>query len=99
MELQFESYQEGFGGELQCPACGFNYLHHEKVEIFERNEDEEKGLHVTVENGVVTTDMNLSGNPSARRHGLTIQFWCEGCEAKPVLSISQHKGNTWVDLN
>jgi len=99
MKLQFESYEEGFGGELKCPSCGFNYLHHDKVEIFERGEDEEKGLHVKVENGVATIDTNLSGNPSARRHGLTIQFWCEGCKAKPVLSISQHKGNTWIDFN
>jgi hypothetical protein len=99
MKLQFESYQEGFGGELKCPSCGYNYLHHEKVEIFERGEDEEKGLHVKVENGMVTTDTNLSGNPSARRHGLTIHFWCEGCKAKPVLSISQHKGNTLVDFS
>ena len=99
MKIQFESYEEGFGGELKCPSCGSNYLHHEKVEVFERGEDEEKGLHVTIENGVAKTDTNLSGNPSARRHGLLIHFSCEGCKANPVLSLSQHKGNTWVDLN
>jgi hypothetical protein len=99
MKLQFESYQEGFGGELKCPSCGNNYLHHEKVEVFERGEDEEKGLHVTIENGAVTTNNNLSGNPSSRRHGLLVHFSCEGCKATPVLSLSQHKGNTWVDIN
>ncbi len=99
MELQFESYQGGVGGKLKCPSCGSSYLHHEKVEIFERGEDEEKGLHVVVENGVVKTDTNMSGNPSARRHGLKIYFSCEECKTKPVLSISQHKGNTFVDLN
>ena len=99
MELKFESYQEGVSGDLKCPSCGFNKLHHEKVKIFEREEDEEKGLHVTVESSVVKTDTNMSSNSSARRHGLKIYFSCEGCEAKPLLSISQHKGNTFVDLN
>ena len=99
MKLQFESFQEGLGSELKCPSCGNNYLHHEKVEVFERSEDAEKGLHVKVENSVVTTDTSLSGNPSIRRDGLTIEFSCEGCKARPVLSISQHKGNTWVDFN
>ena len=99
MKLQFESYEEGFGSELKCPACGSNYLHHEKVEIFERSEDEAYGLHVTVENGMTTTNTNLEGNPSRRRDGLTIHFSCEGCDAKPILSVSQHKGNTWIDIN
>ena len=99
MKLQFESYEDGYGSELKCPSCGFNYLNHQRVEVFERSEDEEKGLHVSVENKNVTTDTNLSDNPSSRRHGLKIHFSCEGCEAKPVLSISQHKGNTWVDIN
>ena len=99
MELQFESYQEGFGGTLKCPSCGLHCLHHEKVEIFERGEDEEMGLHVTVENRVVKTDINISNNPSLRRHGLKICFSCEGCKAKPVLSISQHKGSSYVDFN
>lgn len=99
MKLEFNSYEEGVGGELKCPSCGFNYLHHNRIEIFERGEDEQKGLHVTVENGELQTNTNLEGNPSSRRHGLLIHFWCEGCKAQPVLSISQHKGNTWVDIN
>lgn len=99
MKPEFESYEEGFGGELKCPSCGFNYLHHDKVEIFERGEDAENGLHVTVVDGEVQTNTTLEGNPSSRRHGLLVHFWCEGCKAKPVLSISQHKGNTWVDFN
>ncbi len=98
MELQFNSFEEGLGGELKCPSCGGNYLHHEKVEIFERFEDAEKGLHVKIENSVATTDTNLEGNPSARRDGITIEFSCESCKARPELSILQHKGNTWVGI-
>ncbi|MBR9911512.1 MAG: hypothetical protein GYB33_14285 [Gammaproteobacteria bacterium] len=98
MVFQFEDYIEGYGGELKCPSCGGIYLHHDKVEVFERSEDAETGVHAVVENNVVKTDNNLDGNPSRRRHGLKIHFWCEGCKAKPVISLSQHKGNTWVEF-
>ena len=34
--------------ELVCPACGFNYLHHYRVDVFERREDDDNTLHVTI---------------------------------------------------
>lgn len=83
-------------GELVCPSCGSEYLHHHKVEVFERKEDATQGLHVTVSKDSAAIDNVLDGNPSARRHGLSVHFWCEGCKAEPVLSIGQHKGNTNV---
>jgi hypothetical protein len=43
-------------------------------------------------------DTNLTGNPSVRRHGFKVYFWCEACPAKSVLSVSQHKGVTEVDI-
>ena len=95
---KFGEYHEGFGAELQCPSCGFNYLHHDRVEVFECGEDATHGVHVTVSDGKATFDTSLEGNPSRRRHGLKVHFWCEGCKAKPVLSIIQHKGNTYVDF-
>ncbi|WP_193090875.1 hypothetical protein [Halomonas colorata] len=93
------SYDEGFGAELQCPNCKGNYLHHDRVEIFERQEDAKTGIHVTVENGSSVQDTSMAGNPSTRRHGLNIFFWCEFCDAVPVLTIAQHKGNTLVDMD
>lgn len=95
---KFGDFYEGDGAELLCPSCGFNYLHHDKVEVFECEEDATHGVHVTVAQAKATFDISLEGNPSARRHGLKVYFWCEGCKAKPVLSISQHKGNTYVDF-
>ena len=92
-----ESY-EGFGAELACTPCSFKYLNPEKAEVFECGEEATYGVHVTVADAKATVDTSLEGNPSARRHGLKIFFWCEGCKAKPVLSISQHKGNTYVDF-
>jgi len=99
VKLQFESYEDGFGSELKCPSCGFNYLHHHKIEVFEREEDAEYGLHVVIHKSAATTDPNLSGNPSGRRHGLAIHFLCEGCQSNSILTIAQHKGNTWIDIN
>lgn len=94
----FENYQEGHGAELRCPSCGNNYLHHETIEIWERGEDKECGLHIVIDDGKSSIDTDLKGNPSMRRHGLTIAFSCEGCSARPVLSFTQHKGNTCVDF-
>lgn len=98
MVLKFDCVATELGKTLLCPSCGSNYLHHDKVEVFEREDDAETGLHVTVENGKASIDNELESNPSRRRNGIKIHFWCEGCSAKPVLSISQHKGITWVDF-
>jgi hypothetical protein len=82
---------------LLCPGCGYNNLHHEAIEVFERShEDASDGLHVIIEKGVVEVDADLHRNPSPRRHGLSIHFWCETCAVLPVLTIAQHKGETLV---
>jgi hypothetical protein len=88
----------GTAAELFCPKCGGNYLNHDKVEIFDRSEDKPLGLHVSVIAGRATVDSEMAGNPSSRRHGLTITFACESCGQQSVLSIGQHKGNTEVDF-
>jgi hypothetical protein len=99
MQPCFESYVDGLGAELKCPSCGFNYLHHDRVEIFECGEDAEEGIHVDVTEGKVLIDKKLLGNPSSRRHGLKVHFWCEGCSAKPIMRILQHKGNTYINFD
>lgn len=38
-----------------------------------------------------------SGNPSFRRHGTVIRFWCENCDCRPQLCIAQHKGEEEVE--
>lgn len=85
--------------ELLCPGCGGANLHQERVEVFERTkEDAPKGFHVTVEDGSVSIDEKLDGNPSERRRGLRVRFHCETCEATPTLTLAQHKGVTLVDI-
>jgi len=82
---------------LDCPACGGENLHQERVDSWFREEDAEKGLRTSaMKDGSCFVTSELHGNPSGRRDGLTITFSCETCEDLPVLSIVQHKGLTLV---
>lgn len=82
---------------LECPSCGDTYLHHEVVEVYQReSEDAPRGLHVTVGSPAMAIDTAQDGNPSRRRNGLRIRFRCEGCEAEPALVIEEHKGQTFM---
>jgi len=98
MQVQFDSAM-GYEGStcMRCPACGHSNLHHARVEIFDRKREDGEGLHTKVASGVVTIDNDLSENPSTRRGGLKIYFWCEHCSALPTLSIYQHKGCTLIE--
>jgi hypothetical protein len=96
----------GIGQTLTCPCCNNDYLHHDAVTVFSRREDAEFVRKTTVVDNSVATDKEFndhSGNPSSRRDGLSINFWCETCgqldangvpTRKLVLHIAQHKGNT-----
>ena len=102
MELKLSDICSNHVGTLHCPACGFFYLHHIKVDVFSRmQEDSPTGLHVAVDGTSVAIDHGADckdGNPSMRRDGLAVYFTCEGCEAVSVLTLVQHKGNTILDI-
>jgi coenzyme F420-reducing hydrogenase gamma subunit len=85
-------------GELLCPACRDTYLHHDKIEIFERKEDATQGLHVTTTGKNVKVDTSMEGCPSSRRDGITIRFWCENCHEISMLTLVQHKGQTFFNF-
>ena len=96
---------EDLGGahNLRCPRCGSDYLHHYAVTMYERGEDEGKVVRTHIENGATTTEIvsSTAGNPSSRRHGMTVSFTCETCpdrDDRPLieLTIAQHKGNTEI---
>lgn len=85
------------GGEpaiLSCPVCHEGFLHHHVVEVFDREQDAATGIHVTVAEGDAKVDNNMRHNPSRRRNGVRIEFWCETCNAKPRLDLVQRKGST-----
>lgn len=84
---------------LICPHCGDVFLHQYKTEIFDCDEDEIEGLHVITDRDAdnkIIVKKDLKGNPSPRRDGLKIHFFCEMCSAKSALDIYQHKGQTFV---
>lgn len=85
------------GSILECPACGGENLHQERVDSWFREEDATQGVHTSaMKDGGCFVTPQMHGNPSSRRDGLTITFSCETCEELPTLSIVQHKGLTLV---
>lgn len=79
---------------LECPGCGYENLHQSGVEVFDRSDE----LHTTVEyDDGITVDDSMEDNPSSRRDGIKICFWCEHCAGSPAnptfeLNIVQYKG-------
>lgn len=88
---------------LLCPHCGSWDIHHMGLKVYDRAEDEKYVTVTTVSDGLVGSHripQELSGNPSSRRDGLAITFYCEHCPNTFSLTIAQHKGQTffsWVD--
>lgn len=79
---------------LICPVCGDSYLHHSHVEIFDRVREDAPSTSLRVERGRVTE--GSEDNPSPRRDGLAVTFWCEGCGSQNlVLALWQHKGESF----
>jgi hypothetical protein len=87
---------------LCCPKCGENNLHQCGVQVFNRDrEDAQTGKRVEIEeNSRITIDSSMEGNPSCRRDGLRIVFYCEHCHGDDFrrfsLVIEQHKGTEFV---
>ena len=87
---------------LKCanPSCRSATLHQFGVEVFHRLEDAVTGLHVEIDGFKIASDQSVwDGNPSSRRSGLTISFWCENCDAVTTMSVTQHKGSTFVEMD
>jgi len=74
MSIRLSSDYGGSGEALLCPTCGNACMHHHRVDVFARREDANDGLHVAVEGQHAVVDTLLVGNPSSRRHGVTISF-------------------------
>jgi hypothetical protein len=85
-----------YGAELLCPNCGHGYLHHEGVVSYDRGEDDALIMMTTVRGQRTSTFLtqNNAQNPSARRDGVAIGFWCEHCHQHWELTIAQHKGKS-----
>lgn len=82
-----------WGEELICPNCGGQYLHQEKVEVFDAH-------HVEIFSAKVVTDGDFTMDPTGYRAGVRIHFSCEGgfdgksdiSNCRPVLNMGFNKG-------
>jgi len=83
---------------IKCPACQGGHIHHDTVTIFDRKAEDAPSYALVVERGGCVS--NITGaraeqdNPSSRRHGVAIRFWCEECDTISELAVEQHKGST-----
>jgi hypothetical protein len=95
LQLTFDLY-DNF---LNCPRCGGRHLHHNQVTVYDRNEDAPRVTKIEVRDGsalVTRADSCASANPSDRRNGVAIEFWCEDCDRHSELCVTQHKGGSFV---
>ena len=85
-------------GEMTCAHCGEHYLHRTETRHYLRSEDSGTGtVVVTSPDGSYTMQAApMDGNPSSRRSGLTVKFFCELCGKLSQLSLAQHKGSTSI---
>lgn len=110
--LQLTDDDTGYGSALICPVCKEPNLHHTSVHVWERDtEDSDKGRYTRADgaSSAVYSSAPMEGNPSPRRNGMTIMFFCEHCHlpeppySNPAhqppeygLHIIQHKGATYA---
>ena len=79
--------------------CDDIYLHQSTVTVYERAEDAPTTIETEVDRRgarVTAVPSAVSTNPSLRRQGLAVAFWCEGCDGDFELTIDQHKGQTYI---
>lgn len=84
---------------LMCPSCGCNNLHHSGVTLFNRSEDDPEVTMIAAKGNNVSLKRipnTIVNNPSLRRHGMRINFYCEQCDDNYDLCIAQHKGTTYL---
>jgi hypothetical protein len=86
-------------GVLCCPSCGGRNLHHAYVSSYDRScEDAALNMLTIVRAGcLVQAPCPTKQNPSSRRSGVAIGFWCENCPEKCELTVAQHKGESAVE--
>ena len=97
-DYEFSSCNGVAEAVLTCPKCRDWYLHHGTVTIFDRGREDGPTTAIEVSGTSVKFHHPPEKyNPSSRRDGLAIEFWCESCGYTRELTIAQHKGITVFD--
>ena len=81
---------------LTCAGCGGEWLHHFRIEVYQRVTEDGAGLRCTIDDDGTSKWRrdDMTNNPSSRRDGVRIILRCELCDAITALTIRQHKGQT-----
>ena len=94
---------------LCCPQCRGDRLHHGRVTVFHRIEDDEMITQTIVTGPTATLEAvpnSRTTNPSSRRDGIEIEFQCELCHREKksdlanqrmFLRIARHQGKTLLE--
>ena len=111
--LRYFAKQRHMDRVIKCRHCGEDYMHHQDIDIYDRGEDDRTGMHVNLhrtqsegygwhdehpKSNNLVVDGNMKDNPSMRRTGLTIDFWCENCGNITRMNIVQHKGHSFMHI-
>ena len=94
---------------LCCPHCRGDRLHHGRVTVFHRIEDDEMITQTVVTGPTATVEAvpnSRTTNPSSRRDGIEIEFQCDLCHREKkshppnqrmFLRIARHKERTLLE--
>jgi predicted GIY-YIG superfamily endonuclease len=84
---------------LHCPVCDFPFTHLKNVTVWARPEDcTPNTVLIETQTGHIHVGNSNEGNPSSRRDGLSMLFYCENGEHTFIIDIAQHKGETFADV-
>jgi len=86
-------------GELICPFCGGEFLHHGIVNVYTRREEDAPVSRVSVDDDGNLSTKQIGDNdsdPTERRGAVTIEFRCEQCERKFQMEVRQNRGRTII---
>ena len=86
--------------DVPCTHCGETVTHHDKIEVFNKLEGDNLCEHFIIDFDHCThrkSWVSHTQNPSSRRHGISVYYWCELCGGRSILGISQHKGSTQIE--
>lgn len=82
---------------MLCPFCDDNNVHHQSVTVYERDSEDGESVYLySGDQSPAWRDCSQNyANPSDRRNGLGIKFWCESGH-EWVMYLAQHKGETHI---
>jgi len=92
---------------VNCPRCGGEWTHHERIEVFARQAEDGRGVAYAVDvvpgpqKGPPAQTSSALKEPEeflGRRGDVRVRFRCEDCTEPFWLSLVQHKGQSLITV-